>query len=673
MARKLKKRAYTRTAPNVDEAKPQSSDDNLSLVRRQFTDAMDSSVEERTEAEEHRRYYDNIQWSEAERKVLAGRGQPVVTDNKIKDKILYLLGMERKTRTDPKAYPRNRGDEESADAATDALRYVGDDNLFNYVRSDASENMFIEGRGAVEIVVDKKARGGEIPKIALRHIPWDRVYVDPHSLKCDYSDKSYIGTITWMDDEDAFARWSDKKEVIQTSFDDAPVAGSSFEDKPRWIINTTTRKRIQVFQHYYKRRGKWWYCEFVWGGFLKSPAESAYQDDSGDPECPIEMQAMYREGETGRAYSDIRRMKDLQDEWNKRGSKALHLLNVNQVIMEDGAAAGDEGDSAKAIEKVRKEAARPDGVLTVLPGMKLEIVKNTDLSSGNLQMMQMRGAALDMTGPNAALAGQTGHVSGRAKELDQQGGLVAIDRPFDSIKYLTLRIYRQVWNRITQFWTAETWIRVRDEDQLEYVALNRKTTRAEIIAERLKTSAMEDQEKQQIIAHLMQDPEMHKPYVHNNVAELDVDITIDDSPDVVTLQNEQFGILAELAKSGAVQIPARALIEASSLRSATKRKILDMMSGANDPAQAAMAKMQQQMQELQMQTLQLKNALLESQVHKTQADAMKSTAASHESDVDSSVKLATFLSPPEPTGPAGAKAGNGAAKPSGGKTSVSVN
>lgn len=637
-------------ASDLEEKPKATSEDDHALVKQQFLDSENSTLTERDEGQTHRAYYDGKQWTDEEVTEIEFRGQSVITDNKIKDKVEYLLGMERKTRTDPKAYPRNARDEASADAATDALRYVADDNMFNYVRSDAAENMFIEGRGAIEIIIDKKY-GGKIPKICLRHIRWDRCYADPHSMKCDYSDASYKGIITWMDYDTAVARWPDSRAELDNSFNASETQTETYDDKPRFFINTLNRKRVQIFEHYYLKGDKWWFCKFVAGGFIEKPKPSAYLDEHGEPECPIEMQAMYREGESGQSYGVIRRYKDLQDDWNKRRSKSLHLLNVNQVEMEDGAA----GNNPEAIENIRREAARPDGVLTTLPGMKLTINKNLDLSSGHVQLMMLTGQSLDATGPNAALAGQTGSISGRAKQIDQQGGLVQIDKPFDSIKFLTLRVYRQIWNRVKQFWTAETWIRVRDDEQLKFVALNRKVTRGEVIADELKSADIPDEEKAEILEMIAADPQYQQPVVLNNVAEIDVDITIDESPDVLTLQQEQFGTLAELAKSG-LPIPPKALIEASSLRN--KRKILDAMSGANDPMQQQMAQMQQQLAQLELSNKQMQGMLLEAQVRKTVTEAEKNAAATVESQVDASVKIAQFIAPEMPAAP---------------KTQVSVN
>jgi hypothetical protein len=643
-----------------EEEKPKSpAETALALVRNQFLDADNSTIDERDEAETARSYFDGTgHWTDEERKALEARGQPCITDNKVKDKVEYLLGMERKTRTDPKAYPRNVEDEGGADAATDALRYVADDNMFNYVRSDAAENMFIEGRGAIQVIIDKKY-GGKIPKVCVQHVRWDRCYVDPHSMKADYSDASYKGIITWMDYDDAVDRWPGMVAAIDESFTIATSQSETTDDKPQFVVKTTGRKRIQVFEHYFLKKGRWHYCEFVSGGFLKEPVLSAYEDENGEPCCPIEMQALYREGDTGRAYGAIRRFKDLQDDWNKRRSKSLHLLNSNQVLMEDGAAGSDSPDGLTAIDKVRREAARPDGVLTFIPGMKMEIKNNLDLSAGHVQLMMLTGQSLDATGPNAALSGQTGDISGRAKQIDQQGGLVQIDKPFDAIKFLTLRVYRHIWNRITQFWTAETWIRVRGEEQIKFIALNRKVTRGELIAAELKTADMPDEEKAELLKEIDAKPEEYgKEIILNNVSELDVDITIDDGPDVLTLQQETFTTLGELAKTGMVQIPPKALIEAAPLRSSVKRKMLDAMSGANDPMQQQMAAMQAQMAELAKANAEFKNMLLEAQIRKTVAETNKTEAAAKETAVDSAVKVAEFISPEMPAAP---------------KTQVSVN
>ena len=626
-------------ASSVDD---KTEDSLLSRVKAQFVDFEEATIEYRDEAQLMRDYYDGIQWTDKEIKAIEARGQPVITDNKIKDKIETMLGVERQRRADPKAFPRNSpSDEQGAEAATDALRYVADDNMMQYARSDAAENMFVEGVGGLETTVQRKLpRKSKVPKVVVKHIRWDRQYWDPRSFKCDFSDAKYKGIVTWMDRDEAIAEFDGKEEIIDQSIDlgaqfeslRKSATTETFADKPRWGINTSGRKRVQVFDHHFIHKGQWWRCKFVAAGFVEEPAVSEYLDDEDEPQSSIEYQALYRQGRDGKPYGAIRRYKDLQDDWNKRRSKSTHLLNTNQIVMETGAAGGDP----ESVEKVRKEAARPDGVIESLPGMKLDIVKNLDLAQGHVVLMEQTGRALEATGPNAAIAGQTGSISGRAKELDAQGGLLAIDKPFDSIKYLSLRVYRQMWNRIQQFWKAETWIRVRDEEQLKFVPLNRTITRAELLSMEVGKQDIPDEEKKELLAQIAANPSLRETVKQNDVGQLDVDLILDESPDVMTLQQEEFPLIAELAKVRP-DIPFEVVIEASSLRGDTKRKIKEGMTGENNPQAAAVAQLQQRMAELEA-------LLKEAEVTKTAADAALTEAKAKETEVDAAIKATELLS-----------------------------
>jgi hypothetical protein len=92
-----------------------------------------------------RQYRNGTQWTQAEIDALRARGQPVITVNKIGDKVDLLCGLERKARTDPKAFPNTPNEDERADAATQALRYICNDNDFQESRSAVYEEMLVEG------------------------------------------------------------------------------------------------------------------------------------------------------------------------------------------------------------------------------------------------------------------------------------------------------------------------------------------------------------------------------------------------------------------------------------------------------------------------------------------------------------------------------------------------
>jgi len=618
------------------ESSVAKSDDSLDQRLQEFRDYATSSVTARALAERCRDYKAGNQLSEDERKALKKRKQPPVIDNKIQDKCDTLIGIEQQTRTDPKAYPRTPEHEQAADAATDALRYIKDDNSFTEVTTAAYENLIVEGLCAGEVIVEK--RKGKYAKVCMKRIRWDRLYYDPHSLELDFSDAGYKGFFTWMDTSKAEAMWPGKKQVIGECFaGNEQTEGDTFDDKPRFMVISGKRKRIQIFTVYFREREKWMRAVWCSGGYLEGPEPSNYKNEDGEPDCCIELQATYKDRD-GNPYGAVPRWLDLQDAHNKRHSKMLHLLNTKQIHAEKGAY--EEG-----IDKARAELHKPDGVILYTPGMKSEIVTNLDMAQGQFQLLQYTDAQLSMTGPNAALSGQTGDISGRAKQLDQQAGTLMLAPLVNAHRSWKLRMYRHAWNRIRQYWTSEMWIRVTDdEDNVRFVGLNQPVLVGDLLAEQLPQD-MPPEQKRAAVQQIAADPrarqpvmENGKPKLKNSVAEMDVDIIIDEAPDTITVQAEEFEKLVRLAESGQVQIPPRALITASQLRSQTKKQMLDQMSGANDPMQQKIAAMQDKLAELEI-------ALKAAQVRKTEAEAAKSEAATVETGIDASVKVAEFTSP----------------------------
>jgi hypothetical protein len=208
-----------------------------------------------------------------------------------------------------------------------------------------------------------------------------------------------------------------------------------------------------------------------------------------------------------------------------------------------------------------------------------------------------------------------------------------------------------MWNRIRQFWTDERWIRVTDEsEKLQFVGVNVPMKQPAVdpmtgqpavgpdgqpVMQPVMEPEIDPATRRPAVDPATGQPKM-KPVLENKIAEIDIDIIVDMSPEYASLQQEQFATLAELAKSGAVQIPPDVLIEASQLRN--KAKLLEKM---NDP-QAQ----QQQMQAMQMQMAQL------------QATIQKLTAEAENKQADTALKTAEAqqiqreaMAPPEVRGP----------------------
>jgi hypothetical protein len=144
--------------------------------------------------------------------------------------------MERQNRTDPKAYPRTPDHDEGANAATDSIRYVCDNNNFQPLASDGFDNLLVEGTEGCAVEVSQVGDQIEIDLTLLR---WDRLFIDPHSMKRDCSDARYIGYISWKDQEDVELEWPHAKSGIEHGMTQHSSVNDTTDDKPqRWYSPT---------------------------------------------------------------------------------------------------------------------------------------------------------------------------------------------------------------------------------------------------------------------------------------------------------------------------------------------------------------------------------------------------------------------------------------------------
>ena len=163
-----------------------------------------------------------------------------------------------------------------------------------------------------------------------------------------------------------------------------------------------------------------------------------------------------------------------QDEINKRRSKTLHILNSKQIVMAAGAVAD--------VEKARAEAHRADGVIVVNPpinggiGDNFSFQSDTTMAEGNFKLLVEAQNSIDLKGPNATMLGDKTRappLPGKAIIASQQGGMISLGDLTDHLRHLDLRVFRAIWNRVRQYWTAEKWVRTTDDERnIKWVALN---------------------------------------------------------------------------------------------------------------------------------------------------------------------------------------------------------
>lgn len=523
---------------------------------------------------------DHRQWTEEQVEVLERRGQLPIVINRIKPKLDLLAGLQRQSRGKPKALPRTPQHEEEADTASQAIRYVAENNDFDQTSSDGFRDLCRWGYEAGIVEPEETAKGIEIK---VRKIDPDRLYFDPHSRALDFSDARFIGIVLWMDKADAKAMFPDHAESIDAMLDSFDTGTEIFEDRPLWVDRR--RNRLRVMQHYEKVDGVWHLVYFAKNLVLRAAQPSPILDDEGQPACPIKAQSCYIDMENQR-YGVVRGDVWLQKEINARRSKLLYLMSTRQTMGEKGA--------VDDVNEMKQALARADGHVEYNPNTKFEILPTNDMAQGQLALYQESKAEIDIHGANAALGGSTDKdMSGRAIQALQQGGVSQISPIIDRHKYWERRIYRQIWAGIRQFWDGERWLRVTDdEDSLEWVGINQPVTLGQHLHER----AQEGDERavmalQQLVA--TQDPRLNEVVeVKNRIAELDVDIVLAETANYATIRQEQFDTMAQLVGAFGASLPPEraiklfdAMLTLSDLPG--KEQAQKMLKPDSDPQQAA--------------------------------------------------------------------------------------
>jgi hypothetical protein len=536
----------------------------LENLKKDYQSYLDLKAEEIKEQQQARRYYHCSQWTAKQIKALNDRNQPVVTFNRIARKLNAIVGLNEKQRLDPRGYPRTPKHEAGAEIATASLRYVLDAGEWSAKSSEAGLTGAVDGLGGMELILEQGDKGDA--ELGFEVVEPASFFYDPRSLKPDFSDAKFQGVGKWADVDTVIEMFPKKEAEINASMEAGSELTSNPDSDVKWITGTGNNKKLRLIDHWYKKGGKWQYCVYT-GATILAEGDSPYIDEKKKTFCKFIMYSAFVD-QDGDRYGFVRNMKSSQDEINMRRSKGMHLLNSRRIIAEEGA--------FKDVEKARKEAARPDGIIITNPGMKAEFddaARNAEMQ-GQVAFLEDAKNEIENYGFNPALMGQgVQDMSGRAIQLQQSAGIAELGPYLISLRGWKIRFYRAVWNAIQTHWTAERWIRVTDDNDLaQFFAVNQLTI----------------------------DPQSGQPVIANALGSLDVDIIIDEGPDTINMQADAFDTLSLMASKGA-QIPPQLLIEMSPLSSTAKKKYQQILQQAqqanaqNDPMKVKMAEVEANM------------------------------------------------------------------------------
>ena len=640
------------------------------LIR--YVDEYEAQTDAINEQLKDRDYKDGHQWTKQEIAALNKSHQPVITKNRIQKKILSVVGEEINRRTAPEAFPRTPQHGDGSKAATDALRFVCDEQRFDAVRTEVAEDICVEGVGGSYKSVERMSNGRV--KHKLIRIPFRRLGYDPHSIRPDFSDALYTYIATWFDLAEAIRNYPDKEHELRNAITSWRLSNSGVsDDKPtQWI--DSGRMRVKVVEMYMREGDEHYRVDFVYGSILREMERCYIEDEEGKSVCPLNMMSCFVDQE-GRRYGLVRAMRSPQDILNKTTSKYMNQINTKDVIAEE--------DSIPDPTTFMNNLHSPDRIAFVATGRlrdnSIQIRDEANIAPAQIALMQDAQMSIDGIGPQEGASSLPDSVSGRAILARKADANTEVALVFDKISQWTLQQFRLDWWCVRKYWTDAMWLRVKDTeapDGYRHVQINRQMTRkdralelaekkppvppekileiaagnvAPVIAADLAMYLQQYQQQAEMAMQMsqaqgmpppqipqpdpmqlaLQHPLMQQVITVDQMDQLDVDIILTEVPDTATVEQEEFAKLADIVPSIAqavgpklAQKMYRDLVKFSTFRN-NKEYVAAMEEGPSEE------EIQQQQASLQLQIQQTtaQIATLEAQAAYFAAKAQESQAA----------------------------------------------
>lgn len=458
-------------------------------------------------------YYDSIQYTPDEAAELLKRGQPPVVYNEVKPTVDWLVGTERRTRTDFKVAPTQKSDEalEDAQNKTKVLKYLSEVNRTPFTRSQSFKDSIRAGVGWIEVGV--RADPEDEP-IYDRHESWRNMLYDSLGSSLDLNqDSRYLFRMKWLDLDIAQAYFPDKAAEVEQSAEGNPgnrgfdwwygrrlseidPADGDFTLQSRWMYYDASawlhnpRDRVQVFEAWYLRptiestrigsashdvTRMRMHCAIFTDTHMLWSGVSPYRHNRF-PFIPV---WCYRRARDNAPYGVIRSLRGPQDSLNKRMSKSVFVMSTNQVVMEKAAIEPSVMDE----QEIREEASAPDGMIILASGgmEKFEIRRENDVAQAHMQLAERDRASIRQIGgvTSESLGRDTNLVSGVALQAKHDQGSLLTAEPLDNLRLARQQEGELKIALIEQYMTEPKVIRLTGErgkhDFLEINAIDETT------------------------------------------------------------------------------------------------------------------------------------------------------------------------------------------------------
>jgi len=414
--------------------------------------------------------------------------------------------------------PRTEDDVELADVKTKTLKYLSDVNRVQFNRSKAFSEAMKAGVGWID---DGVRDDPTAEAIYNRTEDWRNVLWDSASYELDLSDARYLFRWRWVDEDIAVMMFPDREKQIRQAVNDTQFNLADSEEDTWYttdeLMNITKSGTLRasgvgIGIDAKRRRVKLIECQFRKPTQSKivgsGPMKGAFYDErdgalanalgtvGGTIIDKIMMRVhvavfteahllsigpsifrhnrfsltpvwAYRRGRDRLPYGPIRRVRDIQQDLNKRASKANWLMSTNQVIADEGAT--DDW------ENLREEAAAPDGLIIKKAGKEVTIRRDSEAAVGQIQMMTLNAQAIQKSAgvSQENMGRQTNAVSGEAIKARQLQGSVVTTELFDNLRLATQIHGEKQLSLAEQFMTEEKVVRLTGaKNAIEWVKLN---------------------------------------------------------------------------------------------------------------------------------------------------------------------------------------------------------
>lgn len=496
-------------AHDLDSEKHQKLHSRLMAFYSQELSLQEENRKHQAEDED---FYDNEQWNEEDKALMEERGQMPLVFNVISTAIDWVLGTERRMRTDFKVLPRKKEGGKQAERKSQLLKYLADVNRTGYDVSRAFADAVKVGIGWLEDGVQDDIDG---EPIYTRYESWRNMLRDSAGTELDLSDSRYQFRSKWVDEDIAIAMFPDRAGIIAGTIDSGRVNtiaddGDEPMDALEHDLDGVTegiydaahqRRRVRLIECWYKTPKT---MKLMRGGDFRGEVyeEGArgHEDQIASGEAEVSERVTYRmhvaimttdallfvsespfrhnqfpftpifgkiRGRNGQPYGMIRGSKDIQVDVNKRAAKALHILSTNKTIMDEGA--------VPDLDIYLEEISRPDAVIVKKKGYDLTINADRELAAGHMQLMsqsiQMIQSQSGVTDEN--MGRETNATSGKAIQARQDQGSLATSGYFDNLRFARQVQGEKQLSLTEQYFTEQKQFRITNmRGTPEYITVN---------------------------------------------------------------------------------------------------------------------------------------------------------------------------------------------------------